>query len=579
MTLDDFLSALENLIVDQESNDDDPGEGNFGCEDCRACNQCRFCIGCDSCEDCTYCEECIESTSCTQSKRCVSCEKVSYCEDCRDCKASRYLTLCVKCTDSVHCLACVGISGGEFYVLNEKRTRKEYFSLLRQVQELMQDRMHAGWRPPSIGLASDIIDAVTAGRDTELSAAPWLDDLGFAPEPTLDFESERTYERARDYEPEDVPYRSERERPSGHAREPRLDSRDLRPERAPARRHEEDRRPEPSYDRRPEPSYDRRPEPGHARASEREDDEWMSSPPEFGSTYREPSVDDGRLPPIEYDRSESSWTRPRADFGHDLGRDLSLDESADWGQAEAPRSSSASDLGAERSRGRGPDYARGGRRDPPRRESDYARGSERARGSDYARGGDGYGRSEGSYARAEGSYARGLERDDRHERGRSELDYEDELDVPLKRDQHSTQPFARRESEPEGRRDESAPRERVWDDSRERTKSRDDRDRGAEAAPGSTREREPSSPWLDENAARPARLAKRNSLRRAGRPTRPPESESSSSVRDKTGTGSYRTGSAPERSSSRRGLPDYGESEGTNTGGTGLRLGRKPKRR
>jgi hypothetical protein len=71
------------------------------------------------------------------------------------------------------------------------------------------------------------------------------------------------------------------------------------------------------------------------------------------------------------------------------------------------------------------------------------------------------------------------------------------------------------------------------------------------------REREASSPWLDEDQAQARRLAKRGSLRRAGRPARPDGEPG----RDATGTGS-----APERS------------DGTHTG-TGLRLGRKPKRR
>ena len=175
MTLDDFLQTLETLIDERETSDDNPGQGNFNCEGCRKCNNCRFCVACDSCEDCTYCDESIDCTSCTRSKRCVDCEKVSYCDDCRDCKASQYLTLCVECSECVHCLACVGLEGVEFYVLNQKRTRKEYFALLRQVQELMQLRMGAGWRPPGIGIASDIDDPIVARRDTELSAAPWLE--------------------------------------------------------------------------------------------------------------------------------------------------------------------------------------------------------------------------------------------------------------------------------------------------------------------------------------------------------------------------------------------------------------------
>lgn len=185
MTLDEFLRTLETLIDDQVQ-EDDPGEGNFGCQNCRACYSCRFCVGCDSCEDCTYCEESIDSTSCTQSKRCVTCEKVSYCEDCRDCKASRYLTLCVDCNDCLHCLGCVGLKGAEFYVLNQKRSRKEYFTLLRQVQDLLRARYEVGWRPPAIGLSSEVRDPLLAGRDVELSTAPWLDDLFAEPDPELE---------------------------------------------------------------------------------------------------------------------------------------------------------------------------------------------------------------------------------------------------------------------------------------------------------------------------------------------------------------------------------------------------------
>jgi hypothetical protein len=187
MTLDEFLRTLETLIDDQVE-DDDPGEGNFGCQNCRACYSCRFCIGCDSCEDCTYCEESLDCMSCTQSKRCVACEKVSYCEDCRDCKISRYLTLCIDCTDCTHCLGCVGLKGAEFHVLNQKRSRKEYFTLLRQVQELLRVRHDVGWRPPTIGLSSEVSNPAIAGRDVELSTAPWLDDLFAEPDPELEAE-------------------------------------------------------------------------------------------------------------------------------------------------------------------------------------------------------------------------------------------------------------------------------------------------------------------------------------------------------------------------------------------------------
>lgn len=539
MTLDDFLRVLENLIEDQESVED-PGKGNFSCEDCRSCNNCRFCVGCDSCEDCTYCEECIDATSCTQSKRCVSCEKVSYCEDCRDCKGSRYLTLCVECKDCVHCLACVGLEGGEFYVLNERRTRKEYFALLRQVQELMGTRMGAGWRPPGIGLASDIYDPAVAGSDRELSAAPWLDEIlggdpPLAADPGYDEGPAAPAAAAERY---DAPGYDERREPSWEPRreqrEPRPESGRPRPDRRPDRDRGEYTRERPPHDedwddraaRDPRTRDGREPLRGARRSeprrSEREPErDWMSEPPEFGSSY----ADERTTPRTR--RREPSAARPIADYGSDLGRDLGQEE--DW--YEPPR--------GEPSRGE-PTHGEPARSEPrpearpaprPRYDDDY--------GDDY---GD---------------------------------DYDD---VPQRSEQAQTQPFAREKAEP--RYDPSRPAsrdpldlprspEQLLDDdlaglepAREPAREALRRAEGPEA-PG-PREREPSSPWLDDNPAQARRRAKRGSLRRAGRPKRPDRDPED---RPPEGTGSYRTGSAPERTGT-------GTSEST-----GLRLGRRPKRR
>ncbi len=510
MTLDDFLRTLETLIDDRESNDD-PGEGNFGCEDCRRCNHCRFCVGCDSCEDCTYCEESIDCMSCTQSKRCVGCEKVSYCEDCRDCKISRYLTLCVDCTNCVHCLGCVGLAGAEFYVLNEKRTRKEYFALLRQIQELMQPRMEVGWRPPGIGLASEIDDPLVAGRDVELTAAPWLED---APEP----------------EPE----------PHRHVREPWRDELAGRDERV---REFEFGRERPGRNltsldgrrREPEPEREREPAWIHERAGARRD--------VYADDDLEPEslrgIDEARRSGrVEVD--ELGDRRPRTD------------------RAPAPRYPDELDY---------EDPRRGRAREPaPERESWQREREPWTRGD------------------------RELPRDHR-ELGddREEPDYDD--DAPRTHEQQPTQPFhgargrAREHDEPDPRRagewdDRPAARVTGWDDSRERTVAREERvgDRGGDHgrvrdddplldddAPGE-HDREPSSPWIDEEAqAQAQRRANLGSLRRAGRPKRKPDAEP---PREVTGSGSYRTGNAPTRTGS----------EGTHTG-TGLRLGRKPKRR
>jgi hypothetical protein len=559
MTLDDFLRALEGLIDDRETSDDPPGEGNFGCEECRACNHCRFCIGCDSCEDCTYCDECIDCTSATQSKRCVSCQKISYCEDSRDCKSSRYLTLCVSCTDCVHCLACVGLEGAEFYVLNEKRTRKEYFALLRQVQELMAGRMNGGWRPPSIGLASDIVDPVVAGRDAELTAAPWLEDGRDADPP--DEEPEREVRRAtrshddwsvrdeygrspsaredrgrdeysRDEYSRDEYSRDEysRDRGRGYPDDSELPPRPG--DRADPRRARDPRRDDlpPPYGG-PSMSSPPLPEPRDPAARD-----WIRDPPEYGSSYGE--REDERTRP--HTREAPSRPRSRVDFGGDLGRELDEDWDRDLGR----------DVGHVR--GREPPRSR-----EPERTRELERGSESSRGREPSR----------DQGRGDHGWDSSVERE-RYDRGYDDRGHErdGDHDVPRRQEQQPTQPFTRqRERDPyvdpraseysgRGRDDHFSPpvgRDSQFDEPESRS----------EDSP-SARDRDASSPWLDEDQAQARRLAKRGSLRRAGRPARPNEAGGG---RDATGSGSG-SGSTPERS------------DGTHTS-TGLRLGRKPKRR
>jgi hypothetical protein len=512
VTLDDFLRAFELLIDDRETREDDPGEGNFNCEDCRACNNCRFCIGCDSCEDCTYCEESIDCTSCTQSKRCVGCEKVSYCGDSRDCKGSRYLTLCVSCTDCVHCLACVGLDGAEFYVLNQKRTRKEYFALLRQVQEIMEDKMHAGWRPPGIGLASEVFDAQVGQRNPELSAAPWLAEIiegpaDPSPEPEPRYDDEPEPEPR--YEPEPEP-------------EPRI--RD---------RSREDRGYRDYQDRAPEP---RDPAPAYLGDI---DDDLQIDPREPDGRRREPAPRRGR----DFDGSASERSPRRYDDrARARGSDRHGDEAAwddaprgprerppsagptsSWrGSADRPRDDLDREFDAPAPRQEQPTQPFQGRGAPARRRGDRDPYYDEPHG-------DGYGRGRG------------------RERGR-------EPERPRDRPREAPREPERGR---EGRGEDSP-----WLDRPRRDPEAD--------APGE-REREPSSPWLDDPAASARRRAKRGSLRRAGRPKRKPEGED---AREGTGTGtgssSYRTGSAPK--AGRR------DPEGTHTG-TGLRLGRKPKRK
>lgn len=618
MTLDDFLRALESLIDDRETRDDPPGEGNFGCEECRACNHCRFCIGCDSCEDCTYCEECIDCTSATQSKRCVSCQKISYCDDSRDCKGSRYLTLCVSCNDCVHCLACVGLEGAEFYVLNEKRTRKEYFALLRQVQEQMAGRMNAGWRPPNIGLASDIVDALVAGRDGELTAAPWLDD-GRDAEPAVEPPDPRSGRGLDDWSVRDEYGRPPtsrddrggrefgrgelgrgelgrdeygRERPRGSSDESGSAPRPS--DRPDSRRAREPRRTDEPASQYGAPSMSSPPLPEPREPLGRD---WIREPPEYGSSYAEREDERTRVRA----REAQGRTRPRTDFGVDLGRELGSDEwdrdlgrdvvrgrepprprgDSDWAR-DADRGSDAGrgrepERGSDASRGREPERGSdAGRGRSSERGSDAGRGREPERGSDAGRGREPE-RAEPSRREPQRDF--GWDSSVQRDRGYEDRDHDrehegDQHDVPHQQEQQPTQPFTRqrerepyvdprpapRQIEPGGRgRDDYGPAggRDGYGPVSGRDSDFDDLERRPDEPPAA-REREPSSPWLDEDQSQARRLAKRGSLRRAGRPARPTDGEPG---RDATGSGS-----APAHR------------EGTHTG-TGLRLGRKPKRR
>ena len=649
MTLDDFLRAFEALVEDREASDD-PGEGNYSCEDCRACNNCRFCVGCDTCEDCTYCEESLDCTSCTQSKRCVSCKKVSYCEDSRECRESRYLTLCVNCTDCVHCLACVGLDGGEFYVLNQKRPRKEYFALLRQVQELMLARMDGGWRPEGIGLASDVFDPLAAGRDTELSTAPWLVEIiepaRRSPSYDDELESEVTRQRPviRDVEPDTPrpqlrpPERPGQGRPSSEsgvehddrddrggfgrpresgAREHGSYARDTSwgarghagrtpPEREMPRAREPGRaqgvypsedsrgfgRPAPSGPQRRPParpsaeprheresyggeagsysrgtdSYGREPDRyaggaaarGQGRGTAREpidDLDWVSEPPAFGSSYT--SGD-------EREDQDVHARRARPDYGRDLGQEL--DPDAEW----AREPSRPISLGPDPAAGRGP--ARGYEAPAPSRprrrqeESESSYDHERSEGGRARRGGfhdDSYGYGAGTdapSARAKEQPTQPFTRSEARGFPAREVEAPPAPPVP------AVEPSARIDP-PLPPRVESPrvePPRVAGSASRVAPPSAPSAAKelapltstslGDEDAPG-PRGQEPSSPWLDE-PTQARRAGGRGSLRRAGRPKRP----DSSGAREGTGTGSE----------------SFRASEGTHTG---LRLGRKPKKR
>jgi hypothetical protein len=147
--LDDLLDAMARLLDEQAAAAPvRPGGGdNFRCQRCEGCEACRFCSDCTDCVECTYCDGCVACTGCTQSRSCRDCNKVSHSQLSRACDDSAYLTLCIGCEQSVHCFACVALQGGEFCILNEKLSRKDYNARVAELRIALERRLATGWRP------------------------------------------------------------------------------------------------------------------------------------------------------------------------------------------------------------------------------------------------------------------------------------------------------------------------------------------------------------------------------------------------------------------------------------------------
>jgi len=183
--LDEVLEALRALLDAREEIPEarPTGAANFRCEGCEDCNQCRFCTDCTACDDCTYCERCQSCVSCTHCKDCERCEQLTHASWSAECSESSYLSLCVDCENCVQCFACVGLSGEEFRILNEKVSRKTYFSRVAALRGALLERLGAGWRPPWSEPEPEPEPETPLAPSSEdlqpkAAASPWLRDLG-----------------------------------------------------------------------------------------------------------------------------------------------------------------------------------------------------------------------------------------------------------------------------------------------------------------------------------------------------------------------------------------------------------------
>jgi hypothetical protein len=185
LSLDELLLQFRGLL-DAHRTATAParaGEGNLRCEGCLDCNRCRFCVQCVRCDDCSNCEQCHDCRACTKSKLCRGCARSGSLEMCEGCEDSQYLVLCVDCTNCSQCFACVGLKGEEFFVLNQRYSRKDYFPVVQALKKRLEEVIAAGQLLPELAAVGrgvwpprGVIDAsATEASEQPAEAAPDID--------------------------------------------------------------------------------------------------------------------------------------------------------------------------------------------------------------------------------------------------------------------------------------------------------------------------------------------------------------------------------------------------------------------
>jgi len=123
---------LEGKLAERRDN-----ERCVECDGCFGCQASTFCRDSDRLCRCHYCIRCV---LCTDSSHCRDSRTLVACNHCIQCEGSvrcSYVVRSVALSDCTYCFGCVGISGKDFYVLNEPYDRSTYFDVTRRLlQEL-----------------------------------------------------------------------------------------------------------------------------------------------------------------------------------------------------------------------------------------------------------------------------------------------------------------------------------------------------------------------------------------------------------------------------------------------------------
>lgn len=131
-TQDDAISGLEFEARYQRLVSKLDTGHNQDCIECRNCRACARSTFCRDSERLVGCHYCVASTNCTDCSHSSHSSRLVGCHHCllsEDCTASSYLVRCTALANCTYCFGCIGLSGKDFYILNEPYERAEYFKV------------------------------------------------------------------------------------------------------------------------------------------------------------------------------------------------------------------------------------------------------------------------------------------------------------------------------------------------------------------------------------------------------------------------------------------------------------------
>jgi hypothetical protein len=131
LTRDAFEARLKELVSGSPET-----EENSNCLECVGCSGCShstFCSGSQSLVRCHYCVQCALCSDCTHcrvSQRLVNCQHCIQSESCTNCA---YVVHSLRLTGCSYCFGCVGLSGRDFFILNQPYDSTAYFAVTRRL--------------------------------------------------------------------------------------------------------------------------------------------------------------------------------------------------------------------------------------------------------------------------------------------------------------------------------------------------------------------------------------------------------------------------------------------------------------